>query len=207
MTHRKDLSESAKQRARAFDNAYNAAHREQQRAWREANKEQLRAKAREYRKKNKERIAAQQAAYRVANAEKLKAYGAAYCLAYEAENRERIAARKADHRKTSGYFERYSKENPERMRVIKQNYRARRRAALGKLSADIVQRLGMLQKWLCVNCRCDLRKVGHHLDHVQPLALGGENSDANVQLLCPRCNTKKKDTDPIEWAQRNGRLL
>ena len=30
-------------------------------------------------------------------------------------------------------------------------------------------------------------------DHIIPVARGGGNSDANIQLLCRRCNLKKSD--------------
>jgi hypothetical protein len=30
-------------------------------------------------------------------------------------------------------------------------------------------------------------------DHIVPVARGGSNSDANVQLLCRKCNLKKSD--------------
>lgn len=33
-------------------------------------------------------------------------------------------------------------------------------------------------------------------DHVIPLALGGSNTARNIQLLCERCNRRKRDTEP-----------
>jgi 5-methylcytosine-specific restriction endonuclease McrA len=48
---------------------------------------------------------------------------------------------------------------------------------------------------------------GFHVDHIKPLALGGQHEPGNIQLLCPTCNVRKSCTDPIQYAQRNGRLL
>lgn len=36
---------------------------------------------------------------------------------------------------------------------------------------------------------------------------GGIHGDENLQLLCPACNLKKSNKDPIVWANQNGRLL
>lgn len=195
--------EELRERKRAQDRAYNAAHREQQKAWREANKEHLREQGAEYRKANKERIAAWQAEYRKKNAERIRLARKARPYVRSKESMERKAARLRETR----YFERYRAQNRARIAAQQHNYRARKRAAQGRLSKDIVQRLMKLQRARCAGCGASLRARGHHLDHAVPLAKGGSNSDDNVQLLCPRCNCGKRHADPIAWAQRNGRLL
>jgi hypothetical protein len=56
-------------------------------------------------------------------------------------------------------------------------------------------------EWQCAYCRCDTPrdKRGTYdddapeLDHVVPIAKGGEHSYANVQLLCRACNGSKVD--------------
>jgi len=96
-------------------------------------------------------------------------------------------------------------ENKERLRVHKQTRRARKRATSGVLSNDVAARLLLLQRGKCSECRATLR--GFHIDHITPLARGGENCDSNVQLLCASCNWRKGANDPIEWAAKRGRLL
>jgi 5-methylcytosine-specific restriction endonuclease McrA len=49
--------------------------------------------------------------------------------------------------------------------------------------------------------------VTRHVDHILPLALGGDNRRKNIQLLCPTCNLSKGAHHPIDHAQRNGLLL
>jgi len=95
-------------------------------------------------------------------------------------------------------------DNKDKVRAIKVN--RDRRLATGKLSTNIVSKLMKLQRGCCACCGASLAD-GYHLDHIMPIAKGGQNSDDNVQLLTPTCNLKKKDLDPITWAQKNGRLL
>lgn len=83
--------------------------------------------------------------------------------------------------------------------------RARLAGSSGKLSKGIVAKLLKLQKGKCAYCATVLHK--HHLDHIIPLALGGKNTDDNVQLLCPPCNMSKGAKHPIDYMQSKGLLL
>lgn len=99
----------------------------------------------------------------------------------------------------------YRKVNPEKSRVYCQNRRSRRKQVGGTLSPGIAKLLFKLQKGKCVCCEKPLGKT-YHLDHIIPLALGGTNTDDNIQLLTARCNMTKGSKHPIDWAQTNGRL-
>lgn len=90
---------------------------------------------------------------------------------------------------TSG--QRWWRLNPGKNAIYEQNRRARLKANGGILSFDIVEKLMKAQNGLCVYCACDLTNVTPQIDHILPLALGGMNSDNNVQLLCRPCNSKK----------------
>ena len=46
-----------------------------------------------------------------------------------------------------------------------------------------------------------------HVDHVQPLARGGEDVFENLQLLHARCNLTKGDTTSAAWFGRQRRWL
>ncbi|MBU9359553.1 HNH endonuclease [Burkholderia multivorans] len=44
-------------------------------------------------------------------------------------------------------------------------------------------------------------------DDIEPLARGGSNDIANIQLLCRTCNLSKHARDPVEFMQSRGFLL
>lgn len=98
-------------------------------------------------------------------------------------------------------------DHPEAVRTIRQNRRARKLAAGGTLSTDIAERLLKLQRGKCA-CGCD-QPLGddYHLDHRMPLALGGTNTDDNMQLLRKRCNLQKHAKHPVDFMQSRGFLL
>lgn len=102
---------------------------------------------------------------------------------------------------------RWRAANPEKASESKRRANhARRARSVGVLSPGIVARLYELQRGKCACCRLPLGN-NYHLDHVVPLALGGSNTDDNVQLLRPQCNQKKSKRHPVEYMQSKGFLL
>lgn len=115
------------------------------------------------------------------------------------DNREKVLVRvKASNK-------RWRANNPDKYRELRRRGKAKRRGAYGVLSSGIFSRLFLLQRGLCPVCKCVL--VEYHLDHVMPIALGGTNTDDNVQLLCPPCNIRKGAKHPEEFAASIGLLL
>lgn len=101
----------------------------------------------------------------------------------------------------------YRLKNLERYRVHDRNYQSRKRNNGGKLSVGLFDNLFKLQRGKCACCHADLAKVKPHLDHRMPLALGGSNTDDNIQLLCQKCNNQKHAKHPIDFMQSKGYLL
>jgi len=155
---------------------------------------------------NLERAKASQKNYVEQNREKLKVYIAQY----KKNNRERINAlnknwANKNKEKVSEANKKWGSKNVERLRVIVRNRRARLRTT-GTLSLDIAVKLFKLQKGKCACCGEPLGK-DYHLDHIMPIALGGENVDKNIQLLRSRCNLQKNAMHPVDFMQNRGFLL
>lgn len=142
------------------------------------------------------------------NKEKVQAYKKSHYL----ENREHIRNQCKAYRAINLDFcksinAQWKRENSDLVRVYNQNRKAKKRMQAGLISKDIVKKLMVLQSGKCANCATDLHDSGHHLDHMMPIDLGGLHADENLQLLCPTCNLRKYNKDPIAWANENGRLL
>lgn len=104
----------------------------------------------------------------------------------------------------------HAKKFPEKRALAQRNRKARKKGAGGSYTEQDVASLISSQKGKCVNCQSELIHEGknkYHMDHIIPLSKGGRNDKYNLQILCAPCNIKKSDKDPIEWAQKNGRLL
>ena len=139
---------------------------------------------------------------------------------YRKDNREKISERGRQRRlermeNDPAYAERcrasvrrYAAENPEVIRNIRRQRKARVRNAEGTHSVEDVAAILKAQTGRCANPACR-KKLGknYHVDHIRPIARGGSNERTNLQLMCAPCNQKKHSKDPIEWARSNGFLL
>lgn len=143
-------------------------------------------------KSNRETALAASAKWNAANKEMVRAYQAEW---YEA-NKEKVRAA----------YSRWMAANPEAKRICNQNRRARKRAAGGKLSSGLAEKLFRLQHGKCACCKQPLGE-DYHLDHIMPLALGGTNTDDNMQLLSSKCNLQKNARHPVDFMQQRGFLL
>lgn len=98
----------------------------------------------------------------------------------------------------------WSKNNQDKKNAYRQNRRARGEK---RLSPEEVERIVALQKGKCAICKSKLEKTGRHIDHIVPITKGGTSHPHNIQMLCPTCNRKKSNADPIDYMQRIGLLL
>jgi 5-methylcytosine-specific restriction endonuclease McrA len=176
------------------------------------------AQKRRYYQENRDAVLAYAAKYREKNYERLKAEWTGqyqkrkpYFDKYNAENYERIRARRlawteANWDRIQRLNAEWTQNNLDRHRIYQQRRRGRIRSAGGELSLDIVERLLVKQKGRCACCG---KRLGnsYHLDHIVPLALGGANTDDNVQLLTPTCNLQKGAMHPVEFMQRRRGIL
>lgn len=119
-------------------------------------------------------------------------------------------------RNNPDYFREWSKNNPDKSKSCQKASKNRRRAlernAEGCHSPEDIRRIYSLQNGKCAYCKRELDYI-YQLDHIVPLSKGGSNYPNNIQLLCDTidgslsCNQKKRDKDPIVFAQSLGLLL
>ena len=103
------------------------------------------------------------------------------------------------------YF-RWSRRNPEAAKAINMANRIRRTTATGSHTAEDIKDIYKMQNGKCAYCKAEVGS-SYHIDHIQPLSLGGSNNRDNIQITCPTCNMKKSYKDPIDYAQSLGLLL
>ncbi|HXI43857.1 MAG TPA: HNH endonuclease [Bryobacteraceae bacterium] len=104
----------------------------------------------------------------------------------------------------------YQKNKPaaiERATLSGRKRRAQKKGSGGTHTAADLAAILKRQNYKCAECGADLRKVGRHLDHIVPLALGGSNDKGNLQYLCPPHNLSKGAKHPLVYAREQGRLL
>lgn len=182
--------------------------------WRENNKNRIAL----YREENKERIAYTKRVWHIKNKDKNKHRQ----KLYRAKNKKEIALRQSIYRKNhpekrASYREKnkdaiakqvakYSKANPESNRNRWHKRRALKANSCGTLSKGLAKKLFTLQKGKCPCCRKPLGN-NYHMDHIMPLALGGENTDDNIQLLRSTCNLSKGAKHPVDFMQSRGFLF
>jgi hypothetical protein len=175
---------------------------EYRKAYRAKNAEKLKAvDARNY-TKNKERVQATVAAYRASNKDRLSATVAAYYEVHKSEISEyqrsyRLAYKNENPEKYTKSKNAWQLANVKIRLIHKHNRRAKLRDA-GKLSVDLANRLYEAQKGQCACCGADI-STGYHIDHIMPVALGGSNTDENIQLLAPICNLRKGAKHPDDY--------
>lgn len=147
-------------------------------------------KATEWKKKNPERLKELNRRYREKHASLIR-------------EKERAPERVAKSRERA---KAYYRKNADYYKAAARDRRAATSGAAGRVEAAFVRELNQRQRGRCAICRGDLAALGTHLDHIVPLALGGEHAKANLQLLCPRCNLSKSAKHPIDFMQERGFL-
>lgn len=94
-------------------------------------------------------------------------------------------------------------DHPDELRELRAMHKATRRARKRDQFVEKVYRSKVFKRddGICGICLKTVDPLNWHLDHIRPLARGGEHSYANTQVAHPVCNQRKSATwDPsAEW--------
>lgn len=164
--------------------------RERCRRWREANPElvkQINQKAGlKYRQRDPVKYLAMKKAESVRNAATRKRY------------------RRTHRAESSARCKRWTRNNPERVRIHRHNTKAvrRQRERNGADRAGCLKKIVALRKATqCHWCHCKIPEGRVTIDHVFPLSRGGLHVPANLVAACRPCNNRKSSRMPNEWLQ------
>lgn len=161
--------------------------------WREKNRDYLLAAKKEYAQKNREKVLLAKKRYYLENREK--------CLTqsriHHAENKDRYRELSREWRE----------QNRDKVRLNNRRRKEKVKSAEGFHDVEDIHNLYSMQKGKCAGCFKKLKGKDYHVDHVQPLALGGTNWPSNLQLMCPTCNMSKGGRPAEEFYQKRGFLL
>jgi len=170
----------------AYKAAYRESHRAEMIAYRQARKAKRAAYGVAYRKTHK----AKRAAYRQAH----KAEIAASVAMYQKNHKAKMAAYhvtwyKAHKADILAYHVAYYKTHPDYYR----EQGAKRRAMKAGATVERVYRAIVFERdqGRCHLCGKKVNPKKWHLDHIIPLARGGEHSCQNVAVSCAKCNLSK----------------
>ena len=190
----KDAIEFAKHATRGLQPYCRPCSLEKSRAWAAANKAKKAEHKRNSRHADIERDRETRRRHYANNAEALRD-----------QSRNRSAEKRAQRAERQ---REYRRANPEKTRQLNRA-RVHSQRAAGRVTREMIEFLIAMQRGCCAVCKRHTVKAGKgfHLDHKQALASGGTNAIGNLQLLCPTCNLRKSDRDPVEFMQSVGYLL
>jgi 5-methylcytosine-specific restriction endonuclease McrA len=87
----------------------------------------------------------------------------------------------------------WQRNHMESVRIRNAQRRARQRAAPGTLSLQEWQDIKVRYRFSCLACRRQEPEITLTVDHIVPLIKGGSHYASNIQPLCKRCNSGKRE--------------
>lgn len=172
-------------------------------SWRARNLDYDKARARKWKAGNPEKDAAAKRAWAERNKDHLRAKKREWTR----ENAERLNERlRAQPEKRRAWLRAWHAANSGMGSFYSRQRRARRLAVGGSHTMEDIQRIYAAQKGKCAYCRTGLGSR-YHVDHIVPVSAGGSNAPSNLQCTCVRCNQRKHNKPPEEFARVMGLLL
>ena len=127
----------------------------------------------------------------------------AYMRQWRADHKEKVAATNVaqyekNKEKRKQHQREYYAENIQSHLARNRGRKAQKRDAPGSHNARDVADLLAIQEGKCLWCGADVGD-DYHVDHMEPLSLGGSDGPENLAISCPDCNRKKHNKPLDEW--------
>ena len=110
---------------------------------------------------------------------------------YRLENKEKVAL----------IHKRWRARNPDKVRLYAHNRRLKLRVSELDFDAETILHMRAYQHNKCACCGVAFNDIGYELDHIVPVAKGGQHTVWNLQLLCKSCNSSKNAKDPSTFRE------
>src|SRR5260221_2108448 len=139
-----------------------------------------------------------------ANRDKLHEYDKTRYLENTNKERSRKQNYRNNHREEiRKYASVYAVNHREERRIRESNRRAKKAKLVSTFTKENWDRSLIWWNGACAYCGNPPRLWDNprvlHQDHFKPIVLGGGYASNNILPACPRCNTSKNDSDPLEW--------
>ena len=202
-----EFNKDAKNTGTGLQSKCRACQKEVRHDWYMRNREREIAKAIEWAKNNPENVREKDRRRAVARPGRT----ATQAKKWRLENKDRYLAsrrkwKRANPEKVRASARASYAKNPDKY-LAKSHKRRQKDPSTGAIfTRRDVARIYKQQRGMCACCRGRLRDKFER-DHILPLALGGTNDPANIQLLCKPCNQRKSAKHPVDFMQENNFLL
>lgn len=155
--------------------------------------------------RNRDRYLAAQKAYALANTDLIRTRKREYYQRHRDANLERARQwRQAHPHRARATIMAWFAANPDRVRALAAKRRMRMRGTTGRVETIDRHAVWTRDNGICGLCAEPVAFEAMHLDHIKPIARGGEHTADNVQPAHPRCNHRKKDREVPRWAFATG---
>jgi 5-methylcytosine-specific restriction endonuclease McrA len=101
---------------------------------------------------------------------------------------------------------RQREKNQAKYTLYKRHRDALKRGSRETHSVDDIDKIRKLQHGKCAYCHKTLNGR-EQIDHIVAIANGGSNGRKNLQILCPECNVRKSNRDPLVFSRMLGLLI
>ncbi len=133
------------------------------------------------------------------NADRIIQNSQKWCESNRGRRREAAALRRErDRESINTYWREWASKNRDKLIVRQQRRRANKLAAGGQFSVEEWQHIQQRCSGRCFYCDAHDAITA---DHFYPLHLGGNNHPWNILPACKRCNSSKRDREPLSWVE------